>query len=102
MKLNDKEENFLLNDKGRDKFYLVELIRRQQNQGELGIMPMIIINGEPIYYHNKEEKLPIDVKKSDIKSIKIINAEKCINVFGYACKYGLITITTYGKQESLP
>lgn len=58
-------------------------------------MPMLIINSRPVYYHNKKDSEIIDIKKDDIKSIKIIESSKCTSIYGNACIYGLIEIKTY-------
>lgn len=63
---------------------------------------MLIVNGEPKYYYHRKENKPANINKKDIKIIEIMEAEKCTGLFGAACKYGLITVNTYGKQQILP
>lgn len=102
IKVTEVEKNYILNDKGKDKYYLIELIKNKQKEKTLGEMPMLIVNGDPKFHYFGKSNKPANISKKDIKSIKIVEAEKCVNTFGAACKYGLITINTYGKQEILP
>lgn len=102
VKLTETEKNYLLNDSGNDKLYLIELIKKQQLEGKLGEMPTMIVNEEPIFYYYRLDNQPANIRKKDIKSIEIIDSEKCIQLYGAACKYGLITIKTIGPQQLLP
>jgi hypothetical protein len=102
VEITDIEKHYLLSDTDSEKYYVIKLIRKLQSEKKLGEIPMIIVDGDPKYYHYKEEIKPLNIEKRKIRKIKILEAEKCVQTFGAACKYGLITITTYGTQEELP
>lgn len=87
--------NYILNDKNNSKYYLLNIIKQAQKENKLGKKPMLIIDSKPIYYHYKKEIEIINIKKDDIKSFKIIDAPKCVSIYGAACKYGLIEVKTY-------
>ena len=95
VKVNETEKNYLLADSGKNKFYLVDLIRQKQVEGKLGEKPMLIINSEVIFYYNKNDIPKVKIKKAEIKGLKITDAEKCVSLYGAACKFGLIEINTY-------
>ncbi len=100
--VSEVEKNYLLSDTGKDKYYLIKLIRQKQKEKVLGEMPMLIVNGEPtFYYYRKDNSIPGTSKKF-IKKIEILSAEKGVQTFGAAAKYGLILINTYGNQQKLP
>jgi len=100
--ITDIEKHYLLSDSDSEKYYLIRLIRILQSEKKVGEIPMIIVDGDPKYYYTKEEIKPLNIEKRKIRKIKILEAEKCVQTFGAACKYGLITISTYGTQEELP
>lgn len=102
VEITDIEKHYLLSDSDSEKYYVIKLIRKLQSEKKLGEIPMIIVDGDPKCYYYKEDIKPLNVEKSKIKKIKILEAEKCVQTFGAACKYGLITISTYGNQEELP
>ena len=102
VEITDIEKHYLLSDSDSEKYYLIKLIRKLQSEKKLGEIPMIIVDGDPKYYFYKEEIKPLNIEKSKIRKIKILEAEKCVQTFGAACEYGLITISTYGTQEELP
>ncbi|MCY0969739.1 hypothetical protein [Chryseobacterium wangxinyae] len=94
-KISVVERNYLLNEKNNDKYYLIQFIRKSQKENKLGEIPMLIIDGVPIYYFYKKDSEPIKIGRSQIINIKITENTTCAHVFGAACKYGLITIKTY-------
>ena len=102
VEITDIEKHYLLSDSNSEKYYVIKLIRKLQSEKKLGEIPMIILDGDPKYYFYKEEIKPFNVEKSKIRKIKILEAEKCVQTFGAACKYGLIKISTCGSQEELP
>jgi len=93
--ITNTEQNYILKDENKSKFYLIEFIRKAQSENKLGETPMLIIDGEPTFYYNKENVKKIQIKKSDIKMIEIVESKDCVKLFGAACKYGLIRIKTY-------
>ena len=95
LNITSNEKNYLLNDENSSKYYLIEFIRKAQSEKKLGEIPMLIIDGEPIFYYYKENVELIQIKKSEIKNIEIIESKECVKLFGAACKYGLIRIKTY-------
>lgn len=100
--ITDIEKHYLLSDSDDEKYYVIKLMRKLQSEKKLGEIPMIIVDGDPKYYYNNEEIKLLDIEKSKIRKIEILEAEKCIKTFGAVCKYGLIMISTYGIQQELP
>lgn len=94
-KISVVERNYLLNEKNNDRYYLINFVRKSQKENKLGEIPMLIIDGIPIYYFNKKDFKPIKIDKGQIINIKITESSTCVHIFGAACKDGLITIKTY-------
>jgi|GEM_PF-1809943 len=101
IKVTEIEKHYLLTDSNSEKYYLIKLIRKLQSEKKLGEIPMIIVDGDPKYYYNKTEIKSLNIEKNKIRKIKIQDAEKCVQLFGAACKYGLITKITNGTQGEL-
>ena len=93
--LTDIEKRYLLTDSGNKKFFLIDFIKENQENGKLGEIPMVIVNGEPFTYHYKETDKKIEISKNDIKRIEIMESEKSIPLFGSAGKYGIVKLSTY-------
>ena len=102
VKITDIEKHYLLSNLDSEKYYIIKLIRKLQSEKKLGEFPMIIVDGDPKYYYYKEEIKPLNIELNKIRKLKILDAKTCVQTFGAACKYGLITISTYGTQEKLP
>ncbi len=102
LEITNIEKHYILSNSDSEKYYVIKLIRKLQSEKKLGEIPMIIVDGDPKYYFYKEEIKPLNIEKRKIRKIKILEADKCVQIFGMACKYGLIIISTYGTQEELP
>ncbi len=92
--LTDVEKRYLINDSGNKKFYLIGLIKENQESGKLGEIPMVIIDGKPITYHYKEPNEKIVIARNDIMRIEIMEKDKSIPLFGSAGKFGVVQVYT--------
>lgn len=92
--LSDIEKRYLINDKGNDKFYLIDFIKENQKSEKLGEIPMLMIDAELVTYHYKKDNKRIDISKAEIKRIEITEKEQSIPKYGSAGKYGVIQIYT--------
>ena len=90
--LTDTEKRYLISGSGNEKHYLIEIIRENQKNEKLGKEPMIIFNGEILYYHYQENFEKIQILKNEIEEIEIIEKEESILLFGSAGKFGLMRI----------
>lgn len=89
------ERIYSLNDLNEDKFYLLNIIRDNQITGKLGDRPMVIIDNTIKFHYCIQNFASLNIKKGDIKRIKISEAAKCMNQYGAAATFGLIEIFTY-------
>ncbi|CAL2103485.1 conserved protein of unknown function [Tenacibaculum sp. 190130A14a] len=95
VEITDIEKRYLISGKGNNKFYLIDFIKENQDNEKLGEIPSVILNGEVITYHYKEEHEKILITKKEIKRIEIMESKKSIPLYGSAGKYGVIMIYTY-------
>ncbi|MFD1603559.1 hypothetical protein ACFSJW_11420 [Flavobacterium artemisiae] len=97
--LTEIESRYIL--KGKDKLYLVNLIRENQKNGILGSAPALQIENNFITYSTKKLE-EINISKDQIRSLKIMSSEKSIALLGKLGKDGYILISTTGKQKTFP
>jgi hypothetical protein len=84
---------YLLNDKGEDSRFLINMIKKSSQSGQLQSKPIIVVDGKAYMYNElKTNKLP--VSRSDIKQIDILKKEAAIRVYGEDGKDGVILLTT--------
>lgn len=88
------ERIYSLNDSNEDKFYLLNIVRENQRTGKLGDRPMVIIDDKIKFHYCMQNFINLNIKKDNIKSLKVTEAAKCINQYGAAAEFGLIEINT--------
>jgi len=98
--INYNQKRFLLNDNGRDVYYLIDYIKINQDKKYLGDVPMLIIHkiDDTIIIRsddNVDHKL--NLVKKDITKIELTSVNESIALYGAAGKNGVIEIYTYGK-----
>jgi len=99
--LTEVEQRYLLKDSNSNKYYLVNLIRTNQTNGKLGVAPALYIDNS--FTADSFKKLEeIQIKKSDIRSIDILEIEKSVKLYGARGKDGFIRIMTVGTKKPLP
>lgn len=89
------ERIYSLNDSNEDKLYLLNIVRENQKTGKLGDRPMVIIDDKITFHYCIRNFESLNIKKADIKRIKITEAVKCMKQYGAAAEFGLIEIYTY-------
>lgn len=102
-KVVDSQKRFLLNDNGKDKYYLIEYIKQKQEGNLLGEVPTLMIHkidGDLIIRSDKDYSGKLDLKREKIKRIEIISSEEASKIYGSAGKNGVINIYTYGKSSN--
>lgn len=102
-KVVGSQKRFLLNNSGKNKYYLIEYIKQNKAENTLGEVPTLMIHkidGDLIIRSDKEYSKNLDLKKQDIKRIEIISSEKASKIYGSAGKNGVINIYTYGKSSN--
>ncbi|MDX9789355.1 MAG: hypothetical protein RBT61_00850 [Candidatus Kapabacteria bacterium] len=101
IKIDETEKRFILDDKGKDKYFLIDFINK--NQHLLGKTPTLFISkkDEPniMIRSDKEFKGKLNLKRNDFTRIEILSIEKSIQLYGTAGKNGVLTISYYGKQN---
>ena len=100
IKINDVQKRFILNDKEKDKYFLIEYINN--NRTLIGEVPTLIIHkkdGQEIIRSDEEYKVKLKLKRRDIVKIDILSIEKSIPLYGSAGKNGVLTISYYGKSN---
>jgi len=99
--LTEVENRYILKDTGKDKLYLVNLIRKNQKKGILGPAPALQVDNDFITYSTKKLN-EIKISKDQIRSLKIMPAEKSVKLLGLLGKDGYISILSAGTQKPLP
>lgn len=100
IKINETQKRFILNDKGKNKYFLIDYIN--SNKTLIGEVPTLIINkkdGQQIIRSDKEYKVGLNLKRCDFIRIDILSIEKSISLYGSAGKNGVLTISCYGKPN---
>ena len=100
IKTNDAQKRFILNDKGRNKFFLINYINKNRNL--IGEVPTLIIykkEGQEIIRSDQEVNYKLNLKRSDFIRIEILSIDKSIPLYGSAGKNGVLTISYYGKPN---
>ncbi len=89
------ERIYALEDANQDRLYLLEIIRENQNTHKLGDRPMVVIDHQIVFHYCIRDYDGLHLKKSAIKSLKIIQATEAMKNYGVAAEFGLIEIETY-------
>ncbi len=89
------EKRYIIANKGNKKFYLIDIIKKNQQNGMLDSIPMLIIDGKPYTYNIKDVHEEINISKRSIKKVEIMDKEKSIPIYGKAGRNGLMLIYTY-------
>lgn len=93
----------MLNDNGKDKYFLIDYIKTEQAKNILGEVPTLIIHkidGQLIVRSDKDYVEKLSLRKKDIKRIDIISREKAPTIYGSAGKNGIIDVYTYAKPAN--
>jgi len=99
-KVANSQKRFLLNDKGKDKYFLINYIKAEQAKDVLEEVPTLIIHktdGQLIIRSDKDYAEKLSLRKKDIKRTEIISQEKAPSLYGSAGKNGVIKVFTYAK-----
>ena len=97
-KVSSEQKRFILFDKNKDKYFLIEYINDNQENQKLGKRPTIIINnsdGQLIIRRDKVFRNEIKFRKKDIRRIEILPKEKSVNLYGAAGIDGVIYLFTF-------
>lgn len=100
-KVVDSQKRFLLNNNGKNKFYLIAYIKQKQLENILGEVPTLMIHkidGDLIIRSDKEYSESLNLKMQEIKRIETISSEEASKIYGSAGKSGVVNIYTYGKS----
>lgn len=100
IKIDETQKRFLLDEKGKDKFYLIDFINK--NSLQLGKTPSLIIHkidGQQFVRSDREFKEKLNLKKKDFIRTEIVSIEKSINLYGSAGKDGVLIIYNYKKSN---
>ena len=100
IQINEVQKRFILENKGKDKYFLIEYINK--NKKLIGDVPTLIINkkdGQEIIRSDEEFNSKLHLKRSDFIRIDILSSEKSIPLYGSAGKNGVLTISCYGKPN---
>jgi hypothetical protein len=89
---------YFLTDKGNDKRFLVNTIKKSSSSGEIQKKPIIVVDGTPYRYDYELKSKGLPFSKNDIKQIDILKKDVGIKVYGDYAKDGVILVTT--KSES--
>ena len=100
IKILDSQKRFILNEKRKDKYYLIDFIN--ENKSKIGDVPTLIIHkkdGEEMIRSDIDYNKKLHLKRSDFIRIEILSIEKSIALYGSAGKNGVLTISYYGKPN---
>jgi len=90
---------YLLNDKGIEGKYLIQRIEEYTQKKQLiSNTPMLVIDGRP-YRYEVELKRGLNLSKSNIKKINVLNHDTGTNLYGNRGKKGVVLIVTYTGEK---
>ena len=89
----------MLNDKGEDKNFLVNMIEDLSDKGQLSAHPILVIDGEPLRYDVELKKDKLQLTKEDIKEVQVLKKEVGIRIYGEPGEAGVLVITTKSSSS---
>jgi hypothetical protein len=88
------DNRYLLNDKGVENRYLVNKIEEYSKGKLISNTPMLVIDGHT-YRYKVELKKGLNLSKSNIKQIGVLNHDIGTTLYGKRGIKGVVIITTY-------
>jgi hypothetical protein len=85
---------YLLNDKGEDSRFLINMIKKSSQSGQIQSKPIIVVDGKPYRYDYELKSNKLPVSRSDIQQIDILKKDAAIKVYGEYAHDGVILLTT--------
>lgn len=101
IKIDETQKRFTLDDKGKDKYFLIDFINK--NQHLLGKTPTLFISKKDdpniMIRSDREFKGKLSLKRNDFTRIEVLSIEKSEQLYGTAGKNGVLYISDYGKPN---
>ncbi|NNT72136.1 hypothetical protein HKT18_07920 [Flavobacterium sp. IMCC34852] len=89
-----KTHTFLLQDKDKSKFELVEAIKEAYSEGSFINSPIVAIDGIVFKYDKSQDTIVLPLKKMDITNIVYLNKQSSPAIYGKRETNGAIIINT--------
>ncbi|OFX87834.1 MAG: hypothetical protein A2W99_16090 [Bacteroidetes bacterium GWF2_33_16] len=87
-------KRYLLTDSNKDKSFLVNKLKEEKSKGLISKKPIIVVDGVPYRFDYELKDSSLDISKSEIKKIEILEREIGIRIYGDFAKDGVVVITT--------
>lgn len=88
------ENRYLLADKGKDKRFLIDVIKEVSAKGEISKKPMIVVDFVPYRYDVELKNKRLQLTKNDIREISTLKRDIGIETYGEAANGGVLIIKT--------
>ena len=88
---------YLLTDRGKDKNFLEETIKKISKEGKISKKPVVVIDGVPYRYDIELKSKKLEISKEDISKIESLKHDVGIAIYGKAAKAGVLIVTTKSK-----
>lgn len=89
-----KPKVFLLNDTGKNRYYVSEFMTTAFEENQIKTAPIIIIDGIPFRYDKNKDTIILPFKKLDITSLNFLNQNSSRIIYNEKENDGAIIITT--------
>lgn len=93
------QKRYLLKDNNDDKYFLVDILKEEKRNGKLSHKPIVVVDGVPFRYDYELKNQPLNLYKTDIDRIEVINRKAGISLYGNYAKDGVAVITTNSVKE---
>ncbi|WP_239023069.1 hypothetical protein [Flavobacterium endoglycinae] len=93
-----KSKTFILNDSGKNRYYVSKFINDIFEENQIGKSPLIVIDGIPFKYDKIKDTILLPLKKSDINSLNFLNQNSSRIIYNEKENDGAILITTRIKN----
>ncbi|MFC0778303.1 hypothetical protein [Flavobacterium sp. HJSW_4] len=89
-----KPKVFLLNEAGKNRYYVSEFINTAFEENQIKTAPLIVINGIPFRYDKNKDTIILPFKKSDITSLNFLNQNSSRIIYNEKENDGAIIMAT--------
>ncbi|WP_433834314.1 hypothetical protein [Flavobacterium anhuiense] len=96
----NKPKVFILNDTGKNRYYVSEFINTAFEDNQLENSPVIVIDGIPFRYNKNEDTIRLPLKKADITSLNFLNQNSSRIIYNEKENDGAVIISTKNQTQN--
>jgi hypothetical protein len=85
---------FVLQDPGKEKYYLSDSIKKAFRKGHIDKSPFIAIDGVEFKYHVGSDTVTLPLNKNEILAIGFLNKNSSQFIYGENARSGAVIINT--------